>query len=193
MKFNIDGLFNKPSFNFLLHQGFLVFLLTFTNMLSIAVLFYKNESDIITSLLGSCISSIVLTFMQLPAVIFFSLFTYFGRNIFLLHLTFLIFAVGLSSFITFKLTSAFFSNGGGDFIIYYLILTTPFIPIVAILFTLIPYLILRYREKKYNLVVKNPPYTKNKFLLIFSILGLCIYATLVVASIKLIFYFLNGY
>ena len=151
----IDKIIIKPSFNFLLHQGFLVFLLTFTNMLSIAVLFYKNESDIITSLLGSCISSIVLTFMELPAIIFFSLFTYFGRNIFLLHLTFLIFAVGLSSFITFELTSAFFSNGGGDFIIYYLFLTTPFIPLIAILFTLIPYLILRYREKNTILLLKT--------------------------------------
>ena len=59
-------------------------------------------------------------------------------------------------------------------IFFFAMFTAPFIPLVAILFTIIPYLILRYREKKYNLVVENPPFAKNKLLFASSIIGVII-------------------
>ena len=184
MKFNIDKFIHRPSFYFLAYQGFLIFLAYLTTFI-IYVYFRYDELLVFESLayLFDTFLCFLLMYpilwliIELPYITLCSLITYAfwsfikNRNV-LFSIPLILINVILLSIAPYS--DAYQRSNEANGIAFGAIFTAPFIPLVAILFTIIPYLVLRYREKKYNLVVENPPFAKNKLLLTSSIIGIII-------------------
>ena len=184
MKFNIDKIFHRPSFYFLAYQGFLVFLTGISACFSYTYYGKWTFEDFFNTLGIIIITPFLWIVIELPFITLASLITSTfwsfikKRNVlFSIPLT----LINIILLGTFPLIDAYqtskYSGSGLGFIVA---IAIPFIPIVAILFTLIPYLILRYQEKKHNLVVENPPFTKEKIFHKPTIIGLYTYAIITI-------------
>ena len=94
---------------------------------------------------------------SLPNILFNTLFFLSGNAFF------------INEFIT------YLRSGGYTVLLFFTFFTIPFIPPTAFLFTLLPYLAIRYREKRHNLTIENPPFTRNKYLHYATLIGTALY------------------
>ena len=168
MKFNIDRFIHRPSFYFLAYQGFMIFL---TAVIAFFTYTYYGKwtlGDCLATLCNIIITPFVWIVIELPFITLVSLITYTfwsfikKRNVlFSIPLILInIILLGIFPLIDAYQTSKYSGSGLG----FIVAIAIPFIPITAILFTWLPYLVLQYREKKYNIVIENPPFSKGKIL-----------------------------
>ena len=172
MKFNLDDIFDKPSFYFAAHQG-----LVFAVMLAAAVL-SGVTGCFFTEIYISVFSSIFFTLFFLPYVILYTFLTYlifknekkkkylfdkkfFWFNFIVLFILYRIFAFDETA------------TGAGVGILSVISIVLLFWGFI--LLNLIPYIVLRYREKKYNISTTIEPFVNNGFYLKTILYSLVIY------------------
>ena len=196
MKFDIKKLekyYNRPSFNFLAYQGFLLSLnmsCCFMASLYLSIANHKTFEDVYSLL-------ILCTILSLPYVIFYSFIAhsiYSSKKNKLFNLPHIIFNALLffsCYYIFIRAEIDSLHSGGYGAMLLFACITGLFIPPTAILFTLLPYLVICYREKKHNLTIENPPFIKNKYLLYATLFGTALYilVNIVVLYITVTYFF----
>ena len=172
MKFNLDDIFDKPSFYFAAHQG-----LVFAVMLAAAVL-SGVTGCFFTEIYISVFLSIFFTLFFLPYVILYTFLTYlifknekkkkylfdkkfFWFNFIVLFILYRIFAFDETA------------TGAGVGILSVISIVLLFWGFI--LLNLVPYIVLRYREKKYNISTTVEPFVNNGFYLKTILYSLVIY------------------
>lgn len=175
MKSNINKFLSRPSFFYIAYQGFLFLLAVLIGACFCSVGNHKNWGF---WLLISCI-------LMTPYLIFYSFITYclFKRfknlnNLF--NKYFIIFNTLIFCLYFYYLISSGFEQyaGAAEALWFFAIFTIPYIFITFILFTLLPILIALVKNSNQDLVIENPPYLKNKILLLTTSLGIFLFFAL---------------
>ncbi len=175
MKFNLDDIFDKPSFYFAAHQGLVFAVMVAAAVISVVIGCFFI--DIYTSIF----SSIFCSLLFLPYVILYTFLTfmialYIGVKTWLYKKGFVLFnfAVLFILYRLFAFDESAMTFGGGAVVIMgvfsIILLFWGFI-----LLNLVPYIVLRYREKKYNISTTVEPFVNNGFYLKTILYSLVIY------------------
>ncbi len=165
----LRNLYTKPSFNFLAGQSYIIFLyvlaLSFT-MFVLALLPQfgtRMAFENYICLLGGGFPCLILySFILVSVLIHFNNTQIFCSKLFqILH-------VLIPGFVFLITTAPYAYNrdiitSAGMGIVFLLYFSTFITSILFTSFSLIPYLIIRYRENKYNHVVENPPFKNRNF------------------------------
>ena len=202
MKFDIKKLekyYNRPSFNFLAYQGLVFSLLVITSLVAPLIVYtiFDFNDFIRSNILETAVAALlVYTTILLPYVILYSWLSYSfyvgtKRQKVLFQPTHLIITTILISIAPILERISCVNAHSDDPIAFVAFFTIPFIPPTAILFTLLPYLVICYREKKHNLTIENPPFIKNKYLLYATLFGTALYilVNIVVLYITVTYFF----
>jgi hypothetical protein len=191
MKFNFDKFIHRPSFYFLAYQGFLIFLAGFLPIIFYTFYGHSYMQDLEDVLSITLNYSLGWQILELPFILVCSTFTYIFWNSLnkkkvLFSPIITIFNIILLSFS--PAIDAHQQNYNLSGLSFAASIAAIYIPFITILFTLVPYFILRYQEKKHNLTIENPPFAHNKILLYTSLWGIGSYIFItVVIIIVLIF------
>ena len=168
-------MFDKPSFYFAAHQG-----LVFAVMLAAAVI-SGAAGCFFTEIYISVFSSIFCSLLFLPYAVLYTFLTYLifkneKNKKYLFDKKFVLFnfAVLFILYRLFAFDESAMTFGGGAVVIMgifsIILLFWGFI-----LLNLIPYIVLRYREKKYNISTTIEPFVNNRFYLKTILYSLVIY------------------
>ena len=182
MKFNIDGLFSKPSFNFLAYHG-LTWILIFLAQHS-ALMFTKFQDyidflalDSILCFYSLCVIACTQVLTTLIWLLCKSLRKKTKNTLLFSILFFILFYIVFKS-IVYTYTGQYIYGVECGFI---LLGVTYIIPPVFWALIIPTYFILRYREKKHNLVIETPALSNNKFISYIILIGTIFYLLICIA------------